>query len=298
MKRSNRLVLLVGIFLALVAFVGIILLQGGGKTNEPAVATDADTVIATKDIPLGSAITADQVTVVKKLLTSRDADAFGDVSQVLGKVVRQPVVKDSAITARTLSGGTQGQILDIQVPPGKRAIAVDVDQVTGVGTVIKTGDYVDLIVGLTADKFPVITINPSDNTPQVVPGVNNTSTKLLLQGMQVLGTLLPTPVTTTDPNAQPGTGAPGTALTPGQHEVVILSVDAQQAEVIKFAQMDGQITLILRSPVDFIDPATGKPYPLGPLPDTTLGTTLRTLVDTLGVLPPELVETVLPEQAR
>ena len=37
MKRSNRLVLLIGIFLAIVAFVLIILmLQGGGRGGTPA----------------------------------------------------------------------------------------------------------------------------------------------------------------------------------------------------------------------------------------------------------------------
>ena len=37
MKRSNRLVLLIGVFLAIVAFVGILLLaQGGGGGDETA----------------------------------------------------------------------------------------------------------------------------------------------------------------------------------------------------------------------------------------------------------------------
>ena len=291
MKRSNRLVLLVGVFLAIVAFIAVLLLQGGKSTTET-VPTTASTVIATADIPLGSRITADQVTAEVKDLTARDDDAFGDVSQVLGKVVREPVVAGQAITAKTLSGGTQGQILDIQVPPTKRAITVQVDQVTGVGTVIRTGDYVDMIVGFQADKFPVITANPADDSFTVVSGINGTSVKMLLQGMQVLGTLLP-PAPAQDPNAPEA--EPGTALT-GQQEIVALSVDAQQAEIIKFAQLDGSISLVLRSPEDFIDPATGKPFELGRLPDPTTGVILKTLVDNFGVLPPELIETVLPSQ--
>lgn len=294
MKRSNRLVLLIGVFLAIVAFVGILLLQGGPKTNPSEVPTTANTVIAKTDIPLGTQITADQVEVQVKNLTDRDADAFGDVSQVLGKTVREPVVAGAAITARTLSGGAAGQILDIQVPEGMRAITVQVDQVTGVGTVIKPGDYVDMVVGFTADKFPVITTNPVDSSFTVVAGLNSTSVKVLLQGMQVLGTLLPPPPAQ-DPNA-PAPSA-GTALT-GTQEIVALAVDAQQAEVIKFAQLDGSISLVLRSPKDFIDPATGKPFENGRLPDPTTGIILKILVDNYGVLPPELIETVLPEQAR
>jgi Flp pilus assembly protein CpaB len=299
LKRSNRLVLLIGVFLAIVAFIAILVLNGSGPNATPPPPTTQATVIATTDIPLGARIQADQVTTEQKPIEGRDSDAFGDVSQVIGQKVRQPVVAGQAITARTLSGGTQGQILDIEVPAGRRAITVQVDQVTGVGTTIKTGDYVDMVVGIRADKFPVITTNPADNSFSVVAGINGTSVKLLLQGMQVLGTLLPPPPAQAQgQEGQPPTeGQTGTALT-GQQQIVALSVDAQQAEVIKFAQMDGDISLILRSGDDFLDPTTGLPIDPAPLPDPTTGIILKTLVDRYGVLPPELIETVLPAQAR
>ena len=296
MKRSNRLVLLVGVFLAIVAFLAVILLRPGTQPEQQPKTTQA-TVLATQDIPLGARITAEQVTVEEKPLEGRDTDAFGDVSQVIGQKVRQPVTSGQAITQRTLSGGTAGQILDIEVPTGRRAMTVQVDQVTGVGTVIKTGDYVDMVIGIRADKFPVVTANPADDSITVVAGINGTSVKLLLQGMQVLGTLLPPPPATTQEGQQPGQGQAGTALN-GQQEIVALSVDAQQAEVIKFAQMDGEITLVLRSGDDFLDPTTGQPIDPPPLPDPTTGIILKSLVDRYGVLPPELIETVLPAQAR
>jgi pilus assembly protein CpaB len=301
LKRSNRLVLLVGVFLAIVAFVGILLISQGGRTavDPNAPPTQLPTVVATQDIPLGTAIRLDQVKVEVKPVTGRDTDAFGDTSQVVGKIVRQPVVTGAAITARTLTGGQQGQVLDIECPATMRCIAVQVDQVTGVGTVIKTGDYVDLIMALQADKFPVITADEESNTFTVVAGLNSTSVKLVLQGMQVLGTLLPPAATTAQP-APAASGAPpaqaGTALT-GQQEVVILSVDAQQAEIIKFAQLDSPLfSLVLRSPKDFIDPETNLPFENGPIPDATTGVILKTLVDNYGVLPPELIEAILPAQ--
>ena len=95
------------------------------------------------------------------------------------------------------SGGAQARSSTSSTPAGLRAIAVQVDQVTGVGTVIKTGDYVDLIGGVTGDKFPVITVNPADDSVTVVSGLNSTSVKVLLQGLQVLGTLLPPAAQTT-----------------------------------------------------------------------------------------------------
>jgi pilus assembly protein CpaB len=309
LKRSNRLVLLIGVFLAIVAFAGIFFLQSGRGPAKQEVPTDADTVIAAVDIPLGSRITAEQVTVQKVLLTGRDADAFGAPSQVIGQIVRQPVTAGQAITARTLSGGANpGEILDIQVPAGKRAMTVQVDQVTGVGTVIKTGDYVDMVVAVPKDNFPVVAVNPTARSYTILyqegTGIYGTSVKVLLQGMQVLGTLLPPPPATTQEQqqqqGQQQNTQTGTALN-GQQEIVALAVDAQQAEVIKFAQMlnrEDAISLILRSPDDFIDPTTGKPYETPKPPDATTGIILKGLIDRYGVLPPELVETTLPAGAR
>jgi Flp pilus assembly protein CpaB len=299
LKRSNRLVLLVGVFLAIVAFIAIILLRPGTPPPSEQVVTTLDTVIAAQDIPLGAQITDAMVKIEKKEQTARSNNAFGSKAQVLGKTVRQNVVAGAEITADTFGETSQGQIIDIDVPAGKRAITVEVDQVTGVGTTIKTGDYVDMVVLFPPEQFPVITTNPQDNTFTVVAGLNGTSTKLLLQGMQVLGTLLP-PIPA-QPQAQEGQPPPtqsGTTLQEGQHEIVALSVDAQMTEVIKFAQVAGNISLVLRSADDFIDPLTGLPLETAPLPDETTGMILKTLVDRYGVLPPELIETVLPEQPR
>ena len=53
MKRSNRLVLLVGVFLAIVAFIGVILLMqgggGGGGTDPNAPVTEVNVVVAKND---------------------------------------------------------------------------------------------------------------------------------------------------------------------------------------------------------------------------------------------------------
>ena len=300
MKRSNRLVLLVGVFLAIVAFVGILLLVRTDGSQNPEVPTTGFVVIATVDLPLSAKIGATDVTKKELELGAITPGAFADPSQVIGKIVREPVSTGGQVTATTLSGGAQGAILNIAVPAGLRAIAVQVDQVTGVGTVVKTGDYVDLIAGVTGDKFPVITVNPSDDSVTVVSGLNSTSVKVLLQGLQVLGTLLPPAAQTTTTGGDTGDNGTGTGGNPsqpstalnGQQQIVILAVDAQQAEVIKFAQLDTSISLVLRSPLDFADPVTGEA--VSPLPTTTTGVILKTLVDTYGVIPPEVVETVTP----
>jgi pilus assembly protein CpaB len=297
LKRSNRLVLLVGVFLAVVAFVGIAVILGNGGTGnngpQASAVTELPTVIAAQDIPLGVKIKAEMLTTApKKVGSERNAGAFGDPSQIIGHVVRRAVRTGAQLDVSDFSD--TGLISNLEVPVGKLAMAVQVDQVSGVGTLIKTGDYVDMVVGLTGDKFPVVTLNQTDKSITVVAGLNSTSVKLLLSGMQVLGTLLPPPPAAAQgaPPAAAPSGGPSTTLTGGQ-EMVIVAVDAQQAEVLKFAQLDGSISLALRSPGDFVD-ASGAP--IIPIPPVTKGITLRQLVDLYGVIQPRLVEAILPAQ--
>lgn len=289
MKRSNRLILLIGVFLAIVAFVGIVVVfqgnqGGGGGAQTP---SELPTVFASRGIALGTPITKEMLTSKNLPVTQRDATAFPDASLLYGKIARQDIAAGKQLTARDFDTGVSGGLLTVNTPPGMVTIAVQVDQVSGVGTVIRQGDYVDLLVGFTGDKFPVVTLSPSDDQITVVSGLNATSVKLLLQGMQVVGTLLPPRETA---EGQPATGDPGTTLT-GQQEIVILAVTAQQAEVIKYAQMDGAISLVLRSPQDFRD-ENGNVVPATVV--GTTGVTLRILVDEYDVLIPQLVEAVLP----
>jgi Flp pilus assembly protein CpaB len=307
LKRSNRLVLLVGVFLAIVAFVGILLLVRSTPSTitSPPVATTGPVVVAKTDIPLSTRITADQVEVKTVALAGITPGAFVEPSQVIGQIARQQVATGGQITTATLNGGTSGIVQNIDCPATLRCMSIQVDQLSGVGAVVKTGDYVDMVVGLTGDQFPVTTINPVDNTITIVPGLNGTSVKLLLQGMQVMGTLLP-PVAAPEPGtaaaASPGPSSPPTTALTGTQEIVILAVSAQQAEILKFAQLTETlaskplVTLALRAPGDFIDPLTGAQ--LTPESAQTSGITLKTLVDNFGVLPPEVVQTVTPTAVK
>jgi pilus assembly protein CpaB len=297
LKRSNRLVLLVGIFLAVVAFVGIAVILGGGGspgTPTPSVVTALNTVIAVSDIPLGVSVKPEMLKTESRPINERKSGAFTNAELVIGQVARRKITAGAQLDASDFID--PGIVSRLDVPAGKLAMAIQVDQVSGVGTLIKTGDYVDMVVGLTGDKFPVVTLNPQDKSITVVAGLNSTSVKLLLSGMQVLGTLLPPPpATTTAEGAAPAapSGQPSTGLTTGGLEMVIVSVDAQQAEILKFAQIDGNISLALRSPADFVDPSGN---PIVSIPVATKGITLKELVDIYGVLRPQLVEAILPAQ--
>lgn len=307
MKRSNRLVLLIGVFLAIVAFIGILLTLSNGSSGDGKIKTPTtgNVVVATENIPLSTRIKSEQLKVINIDLTAITPGTYQDISQIAGQIARQQIGNGAQVTQAALGVTGGGVITDIDCPATFRCMAVQVDQLTGVGTVIKSGDFVDMIIGLQGDQFPVITTNPVDQSVTVVTGLNATSVKtpLLLQGLQVVGTLLPPVAESTAapaPAASPGTttggSQPSTSLS-GQQEIVILAVTPQQEEVIRFTQLSGAaplgaVSLVLRSADDFIDPITGQPV-IAPPVETT-GVILKTLVDTYGVLPPEVVETVTP----
>lgn len=306
MKRSNRLILLVGVVLAAVAFVAIVFLfsspSQSGTGNQPV--TELDTVTAAVDIPLGTQIRSDMLQTHKVLIDNRLPGAIGDPGQIVGQIVRTNVAKNAQITQAMFATGNPGaQPPGPLLAKGLRATSVQVDQVTGVGTLINVGDRVDAVVGFGGQgqgdggasqcgtNFPFLTVDSQTNTVTSIPDLGSSlSVKMLLQNMQVVGTQLP-PVDQTVTQASPAPGSGGTTLN-GQKEIVILAVTAQQSEVIKYAQVEGCISLVLRSPKDYVDDAGN---PTEPLPDGTTGIILKSLVDEYGVLPPQVVEAILPK---
>ena len=277
MKRSNRLILLIGILLAAVAGVGaFVLLQQ--QPAQPTTPTMTTVVEAAVDIPLGTKILEGMVVATEYPIADAPTGGYRQVGEVIGQTVRTEVTKGQMITAYVFTAGV-GTVTEITplIESGKRAMAIRVDQTTGVGTLIKPGDHVDLVVAYTIQLYERTADGAIQNvvTPQK-------SVKIVLQDLEVLGTLLPPPEQTAQqPGATPEPGQqPGAATTLNdQQQIVIVAVTPQQSEVIKYAQVaepEAAITLILRSADDY-EPA---------VPDTTTGIILKLMVDQYGVLPP------------
>ena len=247
MKRSNRLILLIGVFLAVVAFVLIVL--ASQRQRRPALRKpDAAAAACRPSSPprtsrLGARVTEDMLTTETIPVDQRQPGAYQDAEpgRRPGRP-RQAVTAGQQITTATFSDGQLDQPVDHRVPEGQRAMSLQIDAVSGVGTIIKTGDFVDMIIGFTGDAFPVVQVNPEDDSIQVVAGLNNTSVKLAHRGhagprrrpaaARATRPRTPQPTPTPSGPAQPSVSEGSTAL-------VILSLNAQQAEVIKFAQMQG-----------------------------------------------------------
>jgi Flp pilus assembly protein CpaB len=144
-------------------------------------------------------------------------------------------------------------------------MAVQVDQVTGVGTFIEPGDHVDVVLALeeTDSKFPQVGPGCPPDAPLLLDQcLNSTSIKVLVQDSKVLGTILPP-----TPEKQAAISM-----------IVLLQLRPQEVELVRFAQLDGNLSLVLRATAD-----------AGTAPTDTTGITLSELVRAHIVLPPNLI---------
>jgi pilus assembly protein CpaB len=274
------------VFLAALTFVVVLFLGQSPNQNQPtAVATpptQLPVVVAALDIPLGSVVTQEMLTTRTLAVNVIEASAYGDPSQAVGKTTRKAIVAGGQIHSTDF----QNRAVPLSVPTGKRAMTIQINELTGVGNLVDVGDTVDLIISLRGDAFPVVQVL-NDGSITVVSGLNPLSVKLplLLQDVQIIGVIeSPAPAPAAAANGAPAPSV-GPAIT-NVPKLIILAVTPAQAEVMLFARTTGTLDVILRSPLD-----------AGQTAETT-GVILKTLVDTYGVLPPELVQVPIPSPKR
>lgn len=294
-KRSNRLVILVGVLLAVLAFVGIVILLNGsgGGGNEPKAKT-VTVMIAKADIAIGDPVTPDKVEAKDLAPEAVLGTRIASATQLTGAPALVNIPKGTQVSQEALSGGGQAPI-EAQLKPGERAIAFQVDRVTGLDFLLQPGDHIDVV--LASDVQPVqetqdsILARKSDKTLppryELVNGLNNFRTvKTILQDRRVLyvsATRIKSAQAAAAATPSPGQAAPAQQQDLEVVIIVIAGTD-QDAELIKFAQSNlgeqGALTAILR---DTQDTETEV---------KTTGISLELLIRTYGVPIPNLV--VLP----
>jgi Flp pilus assembly protein CpaB len=320
-KRSNRLLILLGLLIAIAAALAAAVYVssgtgGGGTTGGGPQATATATpeptvqvVAAATAIPAGTEITADMLKLKTMTLSARDAlgaDTFGKISDVVNKIAGSDIAADQVIVASQdlLSPGSvvDGKDLSSSIAAGMVAVSMEVDQTNGVGTLIVPGDHVDIILSVYVDQLAVTykyqTTAGGITGENTIPfGGSQLTTKTVIQDRRILATLLP-PVQAANATIPPAAGASaGPTAAPsspivqlnGRHMIAIVEVTPDEAEVIRWAQR-AEVT----SPQNYIDLSlalrSAKDDQPGASPDTTIttdGVIFRTLVEKYKVLPPD-----------
>jgi pilus assembly protein CpaB len=149
--KSNRILLIFGVFLAIVAFGGALLvgrtsggnIAVGGAKNVPAV-------VALKDIPASTQITADMVSVQQYSADQAPPYAFRAKDLVVGKFAAIPIHTGSAIidydVVSDVSGVQPAKQAFLPIPAGMIAMQIPTGELVGAGGYVQPDDRIDVIV--------------------------------------------------------------------------------------------------------------------------------------------------------
>lgn len=159
--RSNRGVLLLGLFLGIVSAVLIVVYLsqagdgGGGEVSGGAV---TPTVVASMDIAAGTRIVEGMVETKDIAVDTVLAGAFPETESVIGQVVRVSLVAGEQVIATkvTATGAAiaegENPPLAFVIPAGKRAVSIQVSNVIGASGLIRPGDFVDVILTMEVEE--------------------------------------------------------------------------------------------------------------------------------------------------
>ncbi|MGZ3697261.1 MAG: Flp pilus assembly protein CpaB [Bdellovibrionota bacterium] len=168
------------------------------------------------------------------IFTENEKDSAKTMKSLVGSVATVPIKKGEQLTYNKLTEPGARTGLSPQITPGKRAIAIPVNDVTGVARLVKPGDRVDLIAVL--DKGG---------------GKETKLAKVVLQDVVVLST--GKAVTNNVPRSVENEAFGGTKVKSlvedTQFGSVTLEVDPSQAETMALIMSNGDnaITLALRN---------------------------------------------------
>jgi Flp pilus assembly protein CpaB len=291
-KRSNRLVILVGVLLAVLAFVGIVVLLGQtGGANQPVEKATVQVLVAKADIAIGDSVTPDKVDVKPVDPAAVSGTRIADPSQLTGAPALFPIGKGSQVSKEAVGLGTTGSVcITCQLKAGEKAIAFQVDRVTGLDFLIQPGDHIDIVFRTDIQVLQRTADSTGSTNPRFEPitGLEAAPTiKTLLQDKRVLyvSATKIKQVANASATPAPGDTSGGATATPLESVVIVFAGTDTDAEVIKFAQTDvsvvGKLTAILR--------ATGDTAL-----ETTTGITLKILVQTFGIPVPDIIQIAVP----
>lgn len=185
-------------------------------------------VVAKVDIPLGTKVAAEQLSMVQFPSNAIPEGTFDNAEKLVGRVTITNVSAREPVTDFKLAPEGSAGGLSAVIPAGYRAMTVKVDDVIGVAGFLQPGTMVD-----------VLTVIEQPGT--MVSG--NPISKIVIQNVKVLasGQNLDKPKDEREADAV---------------KAVTLQVTPDQAEKLALASTEGKLRLVLRNGIDQDDEQT------------------------------------------
>jgi len=236
-RRRARLVLIVGILIAILAGAGTYVVSSGSQSQQapPPVAT-TDVVVAARDVPARSALTLADVKLVKFPVDLAPKTAVADTKEVVGKIAQTSLAAGEPILpSRFAAAGAASFTVfppNAQPPAGAaipagtpdyRAMSITVADALAGGGSLQVGDVVDLLFAFSFDPTKYFTGTDPNRLPDF-------SSKIVLQNVPIIARTL---------------------------AVYTIRTDAQTAEQIAYLNAaGGSMSLLLRAGQDQRQAAT------------------------------------------
>ncbi len=236
----------------------------------PTPEAEASVLVAARDLGARTLLGPEDVTVITLPVRARHPQALTRPEEAIGRVVRYPLTAGEQILAGKLADDRRSASLADIIPPGKRAVAIQVSEVIGVGGLLQPGDKVDILALFDKQTY------------------GKDAAFLLLQNVEVLAVAQTTLTEAEEPAATPLSrlsgptptpvpGAPRTLSPPArptpkpqpQAKTVTVAVTPEEAQRLALAEKTASLRLALRPVGDST---------VVELPEATL-TTLRAPVE-------------------
>ena len=228
-KRRARLVLIIGIVLALVAGAGTFFYASSATTTTAPVIQTTPVLVASREIPAKTALTAADLKVQEFNLDAKPAAALSKPEDAIGKIVIQNISVGEPILPTKFSDPKAPTFVVIPAnfldangaiksdTPNLRAMSITVGDAAAVGGAVQPGDIVDLLFTFQFDPSKFLKSPKPEQT-------SDFSSKIILERIAILAR----------------TGS-----------VYTIRVDTTTAERIGYLQSaGGTLAFLLRAPKD------------------------------------------------
>jgi Flp pilus assembly protein CpaB len=228
-RRRARLVLIMGIALALIAGVGTFVYASGAKTDQPVAVPVTPVLVAAREIPAKTTLTAADVKLQDFNVEAKPLAGMSRAEDAVGRITIQSISIGEPILPTKFSDPKNPAFVVIPASfigpdgapapnsPNFRAMSITVPDPQAVGGVVVAGDIVDLLFTLQFDPTTKLKRPTPDQT-------SDFSAKIILERVPILAKLAAT---------------------------YTIRVDALTAERIAYLQSSGgQLSFLLRAPKD------------------------------------------------
>ncbi len=229
-RRRAQLILIAGVLFALLAGGATFLIAQGSQNQAPPPLPTKPVVVAAREIPAKTTLTAADLTVAKINVDAAPPAAPETIDALVGKITLVPVsLREPMLPSKYAAPGALAftvfpadQIGANGAPnpgsPNYRAMSLTVPDANAAGGTIQAGDLVDVLYVLNFDPVKYL------QKPDVLKNGGDFSAKIVLERVPILERAL---------------------------QIYTIRVDAETAERVGYLQSaGGALSLLLRAPKD------------------------------------------------